>query len=1099
MRNRSSVETVVVTGSRIPQQGLYSSSPVTAVGQQEIQLEGTTSVETLISRLPSAVTDQNNFQANGATGIATVNLRGLGSARTLVLIDGKRLMPGDPVDPVPDLNNIPAALVDHVEVLTGGASSTYGSDAVAGVVNFIMRKDFEGIELDGEYSIDEDSNSHYPNFSAATASQGFPTAKHNVWDGGTVDATLIIGANSANGKGNVTAYLGYRNIQTVLEAARDFSACSALDLSSFGVDSFRCSGSSNNYAGRFNSLDEGGVASTYSTNPDQTDPSLPDSLIPRGNTSTPGTLCGDHVPLCSFNYAPFNYLQRPDTRYTGGYFAHYQLDKMLDVYSSLMFTDDHTVAQIAPSGLFAGSGPAVGAYTFNCDNPFLGPHTLGLNNAWDLYCYNSVTDAPRTGDATVLIGRRFAANPLGAGGANLNRQDDLRHTTYRMLIGAKGDLGDGWSYDFSAQYATALFSEEYFNDASASRIEKALHVVADPRTEVLGAPNPNYGLPVCKSVIDGTDTNCIPLNIFQYAAPTDAALAYAGGNGMKQGSTTEQVISLNITGDLGSMGGQFAWAKDPIAVAVGAEYRQEQLDFRPDYEIQTGDLAGQGGPAPRVNGMYHVSEFYGEVRVPVIQGQEFFEDLTLNGAYRYSDYSTVGSVSTYKYGAEWQPIDDVRFRGSFARAVRAPNVLELFTPQFIGLYSGLDPCSGSGLYYSVNPLSAGQCARTGVSGSQYANEFDSGLPGGAVQRAVWRQPQLEAGILRYEDLRHRVHADLHQRLHGHGRLFRHQGGQGHRNLRSQYGDRGLRRRRHAGRRHIVPKLGVGYVLQPDPPRTQLGRPVRNVRLCRSAHRQYRFAADQGLGFRGQLPERTVGPRTGRRFGLDRRALHRHAGDRLHRDAGLGRLRYRQLQLQRPLRRDLRNGPVRRTGSGMAALAALHMEHAMGCGSVGGLAPYQQRAVRWQRFEPAASGLHQPVCDLRHDVGRRDLQRRPEQAHQGLRLLRPGRQLDGCRRRADRAPASTTCSTRPRRCSTAWCGASASTPIPIRAPTTRWDATSSSTARSSSRTSRSRTNSGGPKGRRFLFSRPRPLQGGCFRFSVRDESTHPSRSHEPDRQ
>ena len=745
-----SVETVVVTGSRIPQQGLYSSSPVTTVGQQEIQLEGTTSVETLISNLPSAVTDQNNFQANGATGIATVNLRGLGSTRTLVLIDGKRLLPGDPIVPVPDLNNIPAALVDHVEVLTGGASATYGSDAVAGVVNFIMRKDFEGIELDGEYSINEDSNDHYPNFSAATASQGFATAKHNIWDGGTVDATLIMGANSSNGRGNVTAYLGYRDIKAVWESARDFSACSAEDVSTYyklyGLDAYKnfiCAGSSNIYAGRFNSLDEGGVASTYSTNPDQTDPSLPDSMIPRGNATTPGTLCYNHVSLCSFNYAPFNYLQRPDTRYTGGMFAHYQVDKMLDAYSSLMFTDDHTVAQIAASGLFAGSGPAVGAYTFNCDNPYLGPHTLGLNNAWDLYCYNYDTDEARTGDATALIGRRFAINPLTGSGANLNRQDDLRHTTYRMLIGAKGDLGDGWSYDASAQYATAIFGEEYFNDVSSSRVEKALHVIADPRTEILGAPNPNFGLPVCESVIDGTDPNCVPLNIFQFGAATQDALSYAGGNGMKQGSTTEQVITVNLTGDLGSMGGQFPWAKSPVALAVGAEYRQEGLDFRPDYEIQTGDLAGQGGPSPRVHGRYHVSEFYGEVRVPIVQDQEFFEDLTVNGKYRYSDYSTVGSVSTYSYGAEWQPIDDIRFRGSFARAVRAPNILELYTPQFIGLYSGLDPCSGSGLYYSVSPLTAAQCARTGVTNSQYNNESIQACPAAQCSALFGGNPNLK--------------------------------------------------------------------------------------------------------------------------------------------------------------------------------------------------------------------------------------------------------------------------------------------------------------------------------------------------------------------
>ena len=154
------VETVVVTGSRIPQTGLYSSSPVTAVGQQEMKFQGTTSVDSLINSLPAAFADfgATSSAFSGALGTASVDLRGLGSVRTLVLIDGRRLMPGDPIIPVPDINQIPAALVDHVEVLTGGASAVYGSDALAGVVNFVMRKDFQGVELDGQYSINEHSN-----------------------------------------------------------------------------------------------------------------------------------------------------------------------------------------------------------------------------------------------------------------------------------------------------------------------------------------------------------------------------------------------------------------------------------------------------------------------------------------------------------------------------------------------------------------------------------------------------------------------------------------------------------------------------------------------------------------------------------------------------------------------------------------------------------------------------------------------------------------------------------------------------------------------------------------------------------------------------
>lgn len=689
MAQDSSVETVVVTGSRIPQQGLYSSSPVTAVGQQELKFQGTTQVENMLSSLPSVMADNNDYQANGATGTATVNLRGLGANRTLVLVDGKRLLPGDPLTPVADLNNIPAELVDHVEVLTGGASSTYGSDAVAGVVNFIMRKDFEGIELDGQYSIANDSNDHYNSFSAKTAALGFATAPKDVWDGQNVDGTIIMGVNTDNGKGNVTLYAGYRDVQTILESARDFSACTANDVP---YSQMSCGGSSNRFAGVF--YDPSFTA--YASNPAFTGfgGAQPQFILggkaPPKNT-IPGTLCHDYVSLCSFNYAPYNYLQRPDQRYNGGAYGHYEVNKMLDIYTSIMFTDDHTVAQIAPSGLFAGSGPENGLYSINCDNPFLGPHTVGSQDGWDVLC-----GGQQTGDVNVLMGRRFVPN---------NRQDDLRHTTYRILVGAKGDLGGGWAYDFSAQYAQSLFSEQYLHDVSARNVEDALHVGG------------TYANPVCLSGNPG----CVPLNIFSYNSASQAAINYASIVGQKEGWTDESVVSLNVTGDLGSWGVQSPWAKSPVGVALGSEYRQEQLVYRPDYEMSTGDLAGQGGPSPAVHGGYNVSEIYGEVRVPIIQDMPFAEDLTANAGYRYSSYNTAGSTTTYKYGLEWQPIDDVKLRGSFARAVRAPNVNELFTPKFVGLYGGLDPCSSSGIAYAAQPLSAAQCARTGVTATQYAN------------------------------------------------------------------------------------------------------------------------------------------------------------------------------------------------------------------------------------------------------------------------------------------------------------------------------------------------------------------------------------------
>ncbi|MBI3674998.1 MAG: TonB-dependent receptor [Proteobacteria bacterium] len=673
------VTTVIVTGSRIPQTGLYSSSPVTAVGKQEMKFEGTTNVENLLNNLPAAFADFGDTASNGSTGTATVNLRNLGSARTLVLIDGKRLMPGDPALPSADLNQIPAALVDHIEVSTGGASAVYGSDAIAGVVNFIMRKDFEGVEADGNYSIYQHNNDSSI-AKAAVDHSTFPvkSAPSSVWDGANVDGTVLLGVNSDSGKGNITVYAGYRNTQAVLESQRDFSTCAMNTTTLFGHpplgpnDLFRCSGSSNSQ-----------FLNIRAHNPNVFCPTCAHPASTKAFRSTTTT---SFIPYQTardnFNFAPLNYLQRPDTRYTLGGMGHYEVSKAFDVYTSLMFMDDHTVAQIAPSGWFRGGGSFGGDMLINCDNPFLG-NPLNTHSPAHLLCGAS---AGSSTNVLAQIGRRF----VEAG----NRQDNLRHTSYRMVVGVKGDLGDGWTYDLFGQYGTTIYAEEYLNDASLSHEQKSLQVV------LVG------GVPTCKSVIDGSDPSCVPANIFRLGGLTQAAINYIATPGFKEGATEERVLGANLTGDLGQWGVQSPWAKSPVAVSFGLEYRSEFLDYRTDVEFQTGDLAGQGGATPSVRGSFNVAEGFGEVRVPLIQGMPLVEDLTVNGGYRYSSYNLAGKVSSYKYGAEYQPIDDLKFRASFQRAVRAPNVVELFSPQTIGLWGGFDPCG------TAPTFNAAQCANT---------------------------------------------------------------------------------------------------------------------------------------------------------------------------------------------------------------------------------------------------------------------------------------------------------------------------------------------------------------------------------------------------
>ncbi len=662
-----SVETVVVTGSRLPQEGITSSRPLTTISPEEMKFEGTTDLSTLINNLPEAFADQGPNLSNSARGIASVDLRGLGAKRTLVTIDGSRLMPGDPIDPVPDLDDIPVALVDHIEALTGGASTVYGSDALAGVVNFIMRKDFEGVELDSTASIEQAANDSGA-IRARIAEAGYAQAPENVWDGEAGDATLIVGSNTDNGRGNVTAWLGYRSVQPVLD--RDYSACPLMTNTS--QSEIVCTGSGN--FNQWASLDNFLLGQPY-------------DFFETGN-GKPGS--GRFEPFTSapdqeYNYAPQNYLRRPDTRYLGGFFAHYTIDRQLEIYSSFMFSDDYTDAQIAPSGLFQS-----GFVEVNCSNPAMTAQERAILCGTD----GSGSSNQIPGQALLLIGRRTFETG--------DRVDDLRHTAYRMQIGAKGDLGSGWSYDVYGQYGLTLYAETLHNEISIARVQNALQV--DPVTGKCYAAEPD-----AEGVV--VEPACVPLDIFNgFGSITPTMAKYIEADGMEQGTTSEQILSGSLTGDFGRWGGRSPLAKSPVQASFGAEWRSEFLDLRTNSEYATGDLYGVGGavlPVP-LSG-YDAVEGFGEVNLPLIEDAPFAKALSVNAGYRYASYSTAGPVTSYKYGFEWQPLGDVRLRGLYERAVRAPNVLELFTPATLGGFGATDPCERS---------TAGQCAGVANAGTK---------------------------------------------------------------------------------------------------------------------------------------------------------------------------------------------------------------------------------------------------------------------------------------------------------------------------------------------------------------------------------------------
>lgn len=662
---------VIVTGTRVPAPPGSGASPVTIIRADEIQSLGMTRIEDVLNQLPQVFADQSSTVTNGATGTATVNLRDLGPERTLVLIDGKRLGPGDPTagSVAPDLNFIPSALVQRIDIVTGGASAVYGSDAVAGVVNFIMKRDLSGLMIDVQTGAVEHGNGD-TDIQAVLAAKGIAPPAHDVADGLTTQVTVAAGANAPDGRGNITVWGVYRTASGVTQSTRDFSAC---PLMAKGADLI-CGGSINSPAtGQFLVIDPNSFNLVSDLTLDPTGP---------GNT-----LRAFDADRDGFNYSPYEYLQRPDQRWSAGVFAHYQLAPSVELYADGMFMDDVTSETLAPSGLFS-SVP----FAISCANPML--------SAAEVQAFCADANVPPDGTALVVIGHRDVGGPV--------RQYRITHEDYRMVAGVRGAFSN-WRYDVSAQVSSVAITQTDLHDVSLSRAADALDVVSSGGTLVCASGNPG----------------CAPYDVFQLGAATPAALAYIDGSGRATGGTTEVVASANLSGDLGAWGVKSPWSHEGAGVALGAEWRHEALDYSPDAELASGDLASQGVATPAVSGGFSVFEVYGEARAPLVQDRgPMLHELSVEGGYRLSWYQNAGLQQTYKAGLEWAFADGFRLRASFNHAVRAPNVVELFTPVTLTA-NGLDfdPCAGANpIVDQQNPFATeANCARTGVTVAEYGH------------------------------------------------------------------------------------------------------------------------------------------------------------------------------------------------------------------------------------------------------------------------------------------------------------------------------------------------------------------------------------------
>ena len=614
---------IVVTGTLIRNPNLEQSTPVNVIGAEEIDYQQANVAEELLRELPGVTPSIGSAVNNGNGGASFVNLRNLGSNRNVVLIDGVRLAPAE-LNGRFDLNNIPLALIERVDVLTGGASTTYGADAVSGVVNFITKRDFAGIEA---------------NLSNQLTEQG---------DGHTLRADVTIGANFDDGRGNAVFSVGYQQADPIYQGAREHGLFALSSASGGG------GGSGTSVPSRF---------------------SLPGMGTRQVNAD--GTAFNPTTAFLPFNFNPFNVYQTPFERFNMYGAAHYEVSDAVEVYTRGLFSKNTVSTIIAPSGAF-GIGVDI-----PLNNPFL---TDSLRNSFCGANGISAADCAIAADPTLTpgdAGYQTVTSSLFRRATEVGPRISEYTTNYfDYRLGLRGGITDSINWDVFGTYGETENIQQIQGYTLNSRVRDSFL-----------ANNAD-------TCFEGTASGCVPINWF--GPEGNASWTPGAVDFLNEVSTVRTKVSLaqaraTIDGDFGVVS---PLGSDPIAFAVGGEYREYAASQASDTLAAGGDLGGAGGAAPNIDGGFSVYEAIGEIIVPLVQDRPFFEDLTIEGGIRYSDYkvdapgSPSFSTTTWKVGGSWTPVSDIKIRGNYARAVRAPNIAELFSPVNTGLTNlGDDPCA----------------------------------------------------------------------------------------------------------------------------------------------------------------------------------------------------------------------------------------------------------------------------------------------------------------------------------------------------------------------------------------------------------------------
>lgn len=697
---------IIVTGSRLGGSGFKAPTPVTAVGAEEIKLRGALTVEDGLIQQPQFVGNLFNASGNGQNqGVAALNLRGLGERRSLTLVNGRRYTVTG-TNGLTDLNTIPNALIKRVEVVTGGSSAVYGSDALAGVVNFILRDDFSGLEATASYR---------------TNDQSWTPEK---------SLSLTVGGNFADDRGNAVVSLDYLDRGGILRGEYGFASTQFNDGCVTAASFSRtapgtplavpagqtCTGAGGR-AGLVvanSATIPGGRFVIPTFNSPQSNPALNAALQAAGlqNMTSFGFTfdAGSNAPRAAldpadrYNNSPLNYMQTPLERWMVNAFAHYDITDNVTAYVEGHFSKYVSNIQIAPLALSNN-------LLVDVNNPYVSAATQNILRALDAAetgtttvtaGLSSYTNAPNDGRAVIATNRRFAE-----GGASNGRTE---RNVFRTLVGLRGDISDAWRYDAYYSYASTLLTENQSSAISISRYQRSV-LSQGGAAPVLNIFGPNI---------------------------TPAAYAAITVPATNETRSTQQVIAGNLTGSL------FELPAGSVDISAGFEWRKNAISLKPDASGSIGETATAIGTPAAIRGSTTVKEGYGEIRIPILSDTPFFYRLAVNGALRYSDYNTpgIGGVWTYSYGGQWSPTADFTVRGQVQRAIRAPGVDELFAPQLNGTPVVNDPCSSRASPSQQTQAVRDLCIATGVPA---ANVFTSVIqPNAQVGTLTGGNPNLGA-------------------------------------------------------------------------------------------------------------------------------------------------------------------------------------------------------------------------------------------------------------------------------------------------------------------------------------------------------------------